>query len=144
MPNNEIRKRYKESKSFVECIIRLYKGQRIACLIPRNVRRIYLFENNNIYTLKFNLVERSDTFIISRDSPILYRINWFLSMMKEKGLMKGIEDTEKRHHLKNDTENTAEDNSNLEKLTFSFCVLISGLILGFVTFFLEVIINFRK
>lgn len=83
----EIRDRYLAIDTFQACAVRLFKGDRIACIGNEYIVSLYVYENETIHISKNSLVSRASAYVFSQDSPLRLTLTRVLLKMEEGGLI---------------------------------------------------------
>ena len=93
---DDIRNRYRIS-IISRCLDMILMGDRVACLGLESYLGYYLPGNASIHKSRNNVLERSSTYTLANDSPLLGTFSWVLSKMSEGGLIELFYAREQRY-----------------------------------------------
>ena len=133
-----IRERYRNYSDVTHCIKDLLNGHPVVCVFEKSIMDYYLPTNASIHKSKANLFERSTTYTVATDWPLLKKFNFVLSRISEAGLI----DTLRRRDERYMKSNLYNSKRNVAMIHFfkRFKILFIGWLLSGLTFLLEIFI----
>ena len=132
-----IRERYRDYSDVRDCINDLLNGQRVTCISRKAILIYYLPANTSIHMSRGNLLERSVTYTLATDWPLLEKFDFVLSLISEAGLIDVFYGREKQYLRSNLYH--SKRNIEMEHLADHFLIIFRGWMLSGLIFLLEIL-----
>ena len=138
----ELHARYRGADfSIKDCIEKISKGQRVACLFSN--LNIAAYGSENIHVSRDNWAERSVVCLFAADSPLISKFNRILVRLSGAGFISLFYDRKKyfmlsRRKYKADR---IVESLDVRNLLISFYILLGGCFTGFLVLLFEIIIS---
>ena len=136
---NTIRKSFRGERNLTLCIDHILNSNRSVCKYSHRMIIHFMSENPNVRIPKTDIFERKASYIVAKNFPLLRKFNMILSIMNQASLIELFRTRDKYDALKFHRNYTGTQNIKAENYATYFSILISGWILGFDVFVLEVI-----